>query len=453
MNAQPHGLFGVVEGFYGKPWNAGQRRTLFDWLKDGGLNAYLYAPKDDAKHRAQWRERYDPPELAELQALVRESQSRGVRFVYALSPGLDLRFTEAADVGAIEAKLRQVHDLGVPDFAVLFDDINPDLSAADRERFGTPAAAQAFLGNTILRSARSWNPLARVLFCPTEYCGRFATPSVADSPYLRTLGEQLDPDVDVLWTGPEIIAEEIPVASIRELRSVLRRKPVLWDNLHANDYDMRRLYLGPYAGRPGALRDELAGILLNPNGPFEANFVPVHTLAAYVRDGERYRPRTAYQEALAAWLPQFRSRSARPFTLDDLQLAADLFHLPTTHGDRAVRYLDDLRVILHTPPNSWGEVAARVEQTTRAIIALYDKATELADRPLLHALYAHLWEVKENALLVGEWARWRQQHPEATVPFTSPGFRPRIYRGGFTAALERLLPMDEQGRFLPGRVA
>jgi protein O-GlcNAcase/histone acetyltransferase len=453
MHPPPHGLFGVVEGFYGKPWNAGQRRTLFEWLKDGGLDTYLYAPKDDAKHRAQWRERYDPPEVVELETLVRASQSRGVRFVYALSPGLDLRCTDPADVAALEAKLKQVHDLGVQDFAVLFDDIRPDLSVADRERFGTPAAAQAFIGNAILRWARSWHTGARVLFCPTEYCGRFATPSVADSPYLRTLGELLAPDVDVLWTGPEIISEEIPVASIRELRTVLRRKPVLWDNLPANDYDMRRLYLGPYAGRPGALRDELAGILLNPNGQFEANFVPVHTLAAYVRDGERYHPRTAHREALAAWLPQFSSRSSRPFSLEDLQLLADLFHLPTEHGDRAGRYLEDLRVILHTPPNGWGEVAARVERTTRQIITLYDQATELADRPLLHALYPHLWEVKENALLVGEWVQWRLKHPDTTAPFTSPGFRPRVYRGGFTAAFERLLPMDEQGRFLPGRSA
>lgn len=449
MNATPTGLFGVVEGFYGRPWSAVQRRELFDWLKTSGLNAYMYAPKDDARHRAVWRERYDAREAAELGALVRDCRRRGVRFIYAISPGLDLRYAAPADLEALRSKLKQVHGLGVRDFAVLFDDINPELSAEDQSRFGSPAAAQAHVANAVLGWVRDWTRGGKLLFCPTEYCGRFARPNVAESPYLRTLGERLAPEIEVLWTGPEIISEVIPVDSIRELRWVLRRRPMLWDNLHANDYDMRRLYLGPYAGRPGDLLGEISGILQNPNCQFEANFIPVRTLGAYVRLGPGYVPAAAYQEALLAWLPRFKSRGRREFTLEDLRLAADIFHLPTEHGELARRYLADLRVIVRTPPNSWGEVAVRVEQTTRQIMAIYEKVTELADRPLAYALYNHFWEIKENAGLVAEWAQWRLEHPTAREPFSSPGFRPRIYRGGFTAELERLLPMDEQGRFWP----
>ena len=35
---------------------------------------------------------------------------------------------------------------------------------------------------------------------------------------------------------------------IQELSKVIKRKPVLWDNLHANDYDIQRVFLGPYIG-------------------------------------------------------------------------------------------------------------------------------------------------------------------------------------------------------------
>ncbi|MHB1307409.1 MAG: beta-N-acetylglucosaminidase domain-containing protein, partial [Limisphaerales bacterium] len=52
MNVPNNFLSGVVEGFYGRPWNPSQRRQLFEWLRIAGLNAYLYAPKDDIKHRA-----------------------------------------------------------------------------------------------------------------------------------------------------------------------------------------------------------------------------------------------------------------------------------------------------------------------------------------------------------------------------------------------------------------
>ena len=54
------------QGFYNRPWTRGQRMDLFGKMKCYGLNAYLYAPKDDHKHRALWRDAYDGPERDEL---------------------------------------------------------------------------------------------------------------------------------------------------------------------------------------------------------------------------------------------------------------------------------------------------------------------------------------------------------------------------------------------------
>lgn len=49
-----------------------------------------------------------------------------------------------------------------------------------------------------------------------------------------------------------MVSHKISVESIEEVSSVLRRAPVLWDNIHANDYDPQRLFLGPYKVNPGA---------------------------------------------------------------------------------------------------------------------------------------------------------------------------------------------------------
>lgn len=49
-------------GFYGRPWTFDQRRHLYKRLKKLGMNTYLYAPKDDLKHRAEWRILYTPEE-------------------------------------------------------------------------------------------------------------------------------------------------------------------------------------------------------------------------------------------------------------------------------------------------------------------------------------------------------------------------------------------------------
>lgn len=113
-----------------------------------------------------------------------------------------------------------------------------------------------------------------LLFCPTIYCGRKADYQVEKSRYLKEIGEKLNSKVVILWTGPEVVSSEIPLESIIELQSVIRRKPLIWDNLHANDYDLRRVFVGLYSGRPVELKDEIAGIMSNPNCEFWQIIVP-----------------------------------------------------------------------------------------------------------------------------------------------------------------------------------
>lgn len=58
-----------------------------------------------------------------------------------------------------------------------------------------------------------------------------AKPNVSQSKYLNTLGQELDTEIIVMWTGPDIISREITVAQVKELGTVLRRKPFIWDNV------------------------------------------------------------------------------------------------------------------------------------------------------------------------------------------------------------------------------
>lgn len=79
----------------------------------------------------------------------------------------------------------------------------------------------------------------------------------------------------------------ISESSIDELIEVIKRPPVIWDNLHANDYDQHRLFLGPYVGRSVELIPKLNGVLTNPNCEYGANYIPIHTLAQWSRCGRR----------------------------------------------------------------------------------------------------------------------------------------------------------------------
>ena len=59
-------ISGVIEGFYGRPWTEAQRIEMMDWIAAAGMNLYVYAPKDDVKLRARWREPYTDAEMAAL---------------------------------------------------------------------------------------------------------------------------------------------------------------------------------------------------------------------------------------------------------------------------------------------------------------------------------------------------------------------------------------------------
>uniref|UniRef100_A0A6I8RQ04 O-GlcNAcase n=1 Tax=Xenopus tropicalis TaxID=8364 RepID=A0A6I8RQ04_XENTR len=209
-------LCGVVEGFYGRPWTMEQRKELFRRLQKWGINTYLYAPKDDYKHRMFWREMYSVEEADQLMTLISAAQEFGIEFIYAISPGLDITFSNQKEVSTLKRN---------------------------------PAHPFHFLL----------------------------------SPYLHTVGEKLLPGIDVLWTGPKVVSKDIPVETIEEVTKILKRSPVIWDNIHANDYDQKRLFLGPYKGRSTELIPRLRGVLTNPNCEFESNFVAIHTLATWYK--------------------------------------------------------------------------------------------------------------------------------------------------------------------------
>ncbi|XP_075214643.1 O-GlcNAcase isoform X2 [Lycorma delicatula] len=331
-------ICGVVEGFYGRPWTTEQRKDLFQKLKKWGMDSYLYAPKDDYKHRAYWRELYTVEEADHLTGLIAAARENGIHFYYALSPGLDITYSSAKEVAALKRKLEQVSQFGCAAFALLFDDIEPEMSEADKEVFQSFAHAQVSITNEIFEHLGH----PRFLLCPTQYCAARAMPTVQNSEYLNTLGSKLAPEIDIMWTGSKVISRVLTVESIEEITEVLRRPPVIWDNLHANDYDQKRVFLGPYQGRSPDLIPKLRGVLTNPNCEYGANFIAIHTLAQWSRcsvDGKRelsdsvsadikletetedggagedvpaslpantYHPRRALQNAILDWLPEFQ---------------------------------------------------------------------------------------------------------------------------------------------------
>jgi protein O-GlcNAcase/histone acetyltransferase len=442
-------LAGVIEGFYGAPWTRAERLALCDSMVAWKLNTYLYAPKDDLKHRVEWREIYSAAEADSLAELIQACRARGLRFIYALSPGLDIRFSQEAELACLRARFEQMLALGCEHFALLFDDIPDRMHAEDRERWGSFASAQCHVTNAMFQWTRQRQPNGRFLFCPTVYCGRMAERQLGGAVYLETVGRELAADIEVFWTGPEIISREITVGHIQELQRVLRRKPLIWDNLHANDYDGRRFYCGPYAGRPPELRGEVTGLLHNPNNEFPLNYVPLRTLGEFVHCDGTWDARRAYLSAMAGWLPSFKT-AGPAIALEDLVLLGDCYYLPYEEGPEAEVFYESARRLFAADPAEWTKQLAAFREPAMRLRSVCAQLAELRERPLFYALSRRIWELREEMDLMLNCARLKEENPAAACrcDFHLPG----TYRGGLVPRLQRLLKQNPDGTFTPQAV-
>jgi protein O-GlcNAcase/histone acetyltransferase len=442
-------LSGVIEGFYGPLWTVAERRELLDSMQAWGLNTYVYGPKDDLHHRVLWRECYGPAAAADLGERIRACAERGIRFLYALGPGLDIRYGADADFLALRRRLEQLFDLGCRDFGLLFDDIPDRMHPGDAARWGHLASAQCDLTHR-LRDALRERGAVRFHFCPTPYCGRMVAAKHGGEGYLETVGRELDPEIPVFWTGPEIVSERITLEHAAELARILRRPPLIWDNLHANDYDGRRLHCGPYSGRPPGLRGVVAGVLCNPNTEFPANFPALHTFAAWVRNPSgTWDPAEAQRSALSDWLPRFAS-AGQQVQPEDLALFCDVFHLPYSEGPGAEDLRAALDSLLADDPASWSPDAVRRFLGPAARLRDFCvRVSELRDRTLFQALHRRVWELREELDLDIKYVEHHADPARRGKPFHSDFHLPKTYRGGFVSSLQSRLLLRPDGSYIP----
>lgn len=275
-------LRGVVEGFYGKPYSAEQRRQLFDFLSSHKMNAYLYAPKDDPFHRETWREEYPEEEKSKLQSLISYAKSKHIRFIYGISVGLD--FCEDEDYTALKKKLLSIYELGARDFAVLFDDLPSERTQV------FPAEAHCRVANFVNETIPHEHPL---LFCPTDYFQNGSTP------YRDIVKQRLDKDILVLWTGYNTVAEVITEQDCIAAKEAFGHELVLWDNYPVNDFVPKtRVYLGEIEGRTRALARYHVGYVANPSELFEASKVALCTSAEFAWNCEEYDGEGAFLRAV-----------------------------------------------------------------------------------------------------------------------------------------------------------
>ena len=342
---------GVIEGYYGPPYTHTDRLWWIGKLGSWGMNLYLYAPKNDALQRQEWRTPYSAEAMREFAELVERGAARGVRVGFSISPGLSMQYSSADDLRALGVKLQSFREIGVRFFVLSLDDVPTHLAhEADRKAFPSLAHAHVAVAHAARNTLGPGDVLALV---PTDYVG------VASTDYLDVVGETLDPSIEVGWTGRTVVSPEVRSDEAAARAATLRRRVFLWDNVPVSDGPMRTmLHLGPFARRDAGLPEHVSGIVLNVMQHPHASAIAVRTAADYVRDPRGYDPERAWHaaldelgagasEAFADFAAAHRFSPLHPRDRDpDLEAALEEVRasLRTGRGERAP--LATLRVLL-----------------------------------------------------------------------------------------------------------
>ncbi|QCJ44459.1 PKD domain-containing protein [Bacillus sp. S3] len=272
---------GIVEGFYGKPWSHNDRLDQIEFYGDYKLNTYIYAPKDDPYHREKWRVPYPENEMKRMEELITAAKSNKVDFVFALSPGIDIRFDGQSgedDFQALLAKSESLYDMGVRSFAILFDDIG-----------NKQGAKQANLLNRFneefIKTKTDVTPLITV---PTEY-DTHAMGEIGNlSTYTKAFSETLNKDVKVMWTGQAVVSEALPLENVEFMREVYGDRIGVWWNYPVSDYLRSKLALGPIVNIDNRLEGKLDFFTMNPMEHADLSKISLATGADYSWNTSNY---------------------------------------------------------------------------------------------------------------------------------------------------------------------
>lgn len=308
----PFQVRGVIEGFYGLPWQHSDRLDVLRYLGNHRMNTYMYAPKDDVYQRKLWRTLYPEKDLCQFEELIKTAEKEMIDFYYMISPGNDIDYTQAEEVRVLTTKLQQLIDSGVRNFGLLLDDIDYLLKGNAKKKFASSASAHAYLVTQVDNFLKSELEDYCLVVCPTEYDNH------QDSSYLEILSEKMPESIPLFWTGPSTLAAQITTAEVETMAAAYKRPMIIWDNIPVNDYqkDYELLFLSPYENRSPLLGQEqfrVAGVVSNPMAQWELSKLTIHNMSQFLWDPTGYKTADSWKKTLNEYLPVEYVQSLKVF--------------------------------------------------------------------------------------------------------------------------------------------
>jgi hypothetical protein len=193
-------------GTKGWAWTPEQYLEEIPWLPRFKMNFLMncYVSMFSSAHpwKNEWWKPLPESKKASYANVIRACQTNGITFCFAMNPQLSsvrpLNPVNAQDIDALFQHYSWAQSLGVRWFSICVDDVGWGSKGPMQV-----AIEDALLVNTILSRLRQKDPEAQMIFCPGPYWGDGSKPD--DHAYLQKLGQAMNPDVYVFWTGDAVI--------------------------------------------------------------------------------------------------------------------------------------------------------------------------------------------------------------------------------------------------------
>lgn len=283
---QNNNFYGVVEGFYGRPWGTEGRKSMIEFLGENGLDLYVYGPKDDPYHTEKWAEPYPEKEREDFKMLLATAKRSHVKFYWAIHLGSAFK-----NIGEYEdkrekvfAKLEDMYAMGFRYLAVFFDD------------YGQPDAEMhtKICNDIVVDFLRKKGDCGPLIVCPNIYHGDGA------NDYDRYLGEHMDPEIMLVWTGQKVCCDIDP-GYAKKATDNYKRPPLVWWNWPVNDYSRSNLIIGRLYGIPDF---PFSGIMLNPMENCEASKIGIYSFAQWAKDKKNFDSQKVWEDSFRKLYPE-----------------------------------------------------------------------------------------------------------------------------------------------------
>lgn len=248
---------GLIEGFYGKPWSWSERTDILGFLKEHNYTYYIYAPKNDKKLRVEWQKPWTDLEISKIKEFRDSCRRNSISFGVGLSPyELYLNWTEKGRELLLN-KLNEIKSLEADIIWILFDNMTGDRDSM--------AKTQIDIAHFIYLNS----DIKKIAMCPTYYSFDPVLKALFGNipkGYMEELGNNLNPDIDIIWTGPKVCSKEITAEHLQKVNSIFKRKVLLWDNYPVNDSARLTpfLFLGGFRNRTKYIKNLTSGHTVNP---------------------------------------------------------------------------------------------------------------------------------------------------------------------------------------------